>query len=1341
MHFLSAITKVSVKALSGLTFLVFLVIQPSDWLTIFTSPQALAQSKATQNYETSILLNLQGSSNPTINLLRGIQEEQSIQGIFKGANWIFYPDGKFIFTPSQINSSRVKLSPISGTYKQFEDRLEFQAMQQSSNLQVSLDGVIRKDGKGWLLDAIYTNSSWQDPRQIARVIQSLTSEIIKQPVIESTTASQPQPNSYILPSEIKIPELESIRSSSISTFDIIFEGKTESGAFSRIPGFLFITFIKDSKSPLSISLGVDPTLIGTTNGGFILNTNEVKDPSVQIQSNSSQLQIEFKPSKKMRAINWWTLSVGKSTSSEPIPVMGESATVNLSIQGEQVTGEIYARGISSDDKPSTYDARITGRIQKSLLTETEQLRNSLNISGFSGRWNTSSEDTKTAFGQIELQQIGQQVVGSFSKQGNRIIEGSIATQNRIDFTWHNNQKGQEKSFFRLIGGTLIGLLSNKNSQENTPLVATWELPKSLSTQSLTPVDIRDLRNLAHELASEGRCEQAISLLDQVFNFYRNEQQKSTTPLFDQERNSISTAFSLSLVSIPCNFRLGDYNNLVDSLNHYVDIQLFLKPEAMAGRLFRQRTASLAKSLNSNLRILAIFQNNFSETKKLTNSNRFVGRIGIGLEKDEKNQALVIWKVLKGEPAEKAGILSQDVLIKINELSTKGMNAEQASEKLRGNPDTPVTIRVIRDNREIDFKLVRKQVEVYPATRQTEISQAIVFLVDYLINVQARLQIQQIQLANIETKIIQAQVDPIQAWITLTENISSQKAQIDAETDSIITRFKILFKGQTALLQDADAILQATPRICDTGKISELNISNKLGEWDNRINLTLENSNDLTLVEKTLLRGTLNLAVSLNSLSIALDCEHKFLAQIDAKKQFEDRKRQATETSNSLDRAIERWRKKLVDDAPKIEALDKGQPFFQKLISLLVELGDEKGALVTSEKSRARAFADLLATRLSTNSVQTSAESPTLAQIQQIAKTQSATLVQYSIVENAGKESDLFIWVVQPTGEVNFKKVSLKSIEQNKSSLENLIIETRIAIFDQRANSESGSPNSNLQQLYQLLIQPISKFLPSDPNAHIIFIPQKDLFLVPFPALLDADGMYLIQKHTILTSPSIQALDSTHQLRKQNVGVAKENLVVGNPIYARKQQPLDDLKNWEQGAKDIAAQLNTRAIIGRDATKTTIKGLLPQARIIHLATHSGFNGENPLESWIALTPEGSNDNGDLTVRNLLDWYAPPKGIPLHAELIVLAACETGQGQITGDGVNGLARSLITAGIPSVVVSLWQVNEIPTIFLMKEFYKNLQSGKAKSLRQAMLTTMKEYPNQVATWAGFTLIGEAE
>jgi CHAT domain-containing protein len=182
------------------------------------------------------------------------------------------------------------------------------------------------------------------------------------------------------------------------------------------------------------------------------------------------------------------------------------------------------------------------------------------------------------------------------------------------------------------------------------------------------------------------------------------------------------------------------------------------------------------------------------------------------------------------------------------------------------------------------------------------------------------------------------------------------------------------------------------------------------------------------------------------------------------------------------------------------------------------------------------------------------------------------------------------------------------------------------------------------------------------------------------------------------------------------------------------EQLESLPAAEEEAIAIATLLNTKAIIGNQATKVDILQQLPKARLIHLATHGLLEDIRQLgvPGAIALAPS-KDDDGFLTSSEILN-------LKLNAELVVLSACNTGRGKITGDGVIGLSRALITSGVPSVVVSLWSVPDTPTSLLMSEFYRQLalNPDKAIALRSAMLTTMKEYPQPI-NWAAFTLIGE--
>jgi len=577
-----------------------------------------------------------------------------------------------------------------------------------------------------------------------------------------------------------------------------------------------------------------------------------------------------------------------------------------------------------------------------------------------------------------------------------------------------------------------------------------------------------------------------------------------------------------------------------------------------------------------------------------------------------------------------------------------------------------------------------------------------------------------------------------------------------------------------------------------------------------------------------------------------------------------------------------------EDEDKIAIFQSQVYLYQNLQEILIDQGKAAAALEISERGRARVMLNLLASRLSSKP-EPQIPVPNVKQIQQIAKEQNATLVQYSIIYDGGTESELFIWVIKPSGEAAFRRVEFKFLQQQDNFLlnpnsyiwsvardlgqerailwgnprivailifiggsiigfaiwygrfhltrkatsvsrnkhynrsKNIQKRNSKALLHYQAKSDSllkkplfwflvflavatsggglflwmrqsspiaQKPNAKtnlslaklvetthkfietkerglgivplaqkksqgylFEQLHQTLIEPIADFLPTDPNARVIFIPQDSLFLVPFPALKDKDGKYLIEKHTILTAPSIQTLDLTRQQKEriaqeQKSGRVGDNfLVVGNPTMpsvppfpGEPAQQLASLPGAEQEAKAIAKLFQTQAITGNQATKQAILEKMPSARIIHLATHGILDEIRGLGSAIALAPDPNNQdkiwetNGLLTAEEILD-------LQLSAELVVLSACDTGRGRITGDGVVGLSRSLISAGVPSVIVSLWSVPDAPTASLMTEFYRNLQqnSDKAQALRQAMLTTMKQHPNP-RDWAAFTIIGEA-
>ncbi|GAA6622323.1 CHAT domain-containing protein [Scytonema sp. NUACC26] len=458
---------------------------------------------------------------------------------------------------------------------------------------------------------------------------------------------------------------------------------------------------------------------------------------------------------------------------------------------------------------------------------------------------------------------------------------------------------------------------------------------------------------------------------------------------------------------------------------------------------------------------------------------------------------------------------------------------------------------------------------------------------------------------------------------------------------------------------------------------------------------------------------------------------------------------------------------------KVSLFDTQAHTYRLLQQALIAQKQSDNALVIAERGRARAFAELIIEQQQLSS----SPPPNLSQIRLVAKQQKATIVYYSIAWN-----HLYIWVVKLNGEVVFHNADLKNknlgtfAEDTRSAAVNLaegnsppqsvadelitgwVRQTRSAVA--KTDDSSSAPSSDgvrrpscrgnlcLQQMYSLLIQPIAKQLPTHPDSRVIFVPHESLFLVPFAALQDQkDQKFLIEKHTIAIAPSIHVLQLTHQkklaLKSRPSTKTDSMMVVGNPkmpkvpsINGATPAPLESLPGAQQEATTIAQMFQTAPLTGDRATKAVVTKHMTQANYIHFATHGLLEnlGEPGIPGAVALAPD-AQDDGLLSADEVLK-------MKLKAELVVLSACDTGRGRITGDGVIGLPRAFISAGTPSIVVSLWRVSDESTAFFMPEFYRQLKvhKDKAIALRQAMLTTMKKYPHP-SDWSAFLLIGEAE
>ncbi|MFK7796620.1 MAG: CHAT domain-containing protein [Aureispira sp.] len=161
----------------------------------------------------------------------------------------------------------------------------------------------------------------------------------------------------------------------------------------------------------------------------------------------------------------------------------------------------------------------------------------------------------------------------------------------------------------------------------------------------------------------------------------------------------------------------------------------------------------------------------------------------------------------------------------------------------------------------------------------------------------------------------------------------------------------------------------------------------------------------------------------------------------------------------------------------------------------------------------------------------------------------------------------------------------------------------------------------------------------------------------------------------------------------------------------------------------------------DANEAILKKEAANYGILHLAMHGLVNSKKPEFSGLALAEDKSRDED-----NFLYAYEIEQ-LPIQTSLIVLSACETGIGQYQkGEGVVSIGRSFVYAGAPSLLMTLWNLNDQSGAFIIEKFYKNLNNGleKDEAIRQAKLEYLKTYSQEFAhpfLWAPFIQVGSYE
>ena len=416
------------------------------------------------------------------------------------------------------------------------------------------------------------------------------------------------------------------------------------------------------------------------------------------------------------------------------------------------------------------------------------------------------------------------------------------------------------------------------------------------------------------------------------------------------------------------------------------------------------------------------------------------------------------------------------------------------------------------------------------------------------------------------------------------------------------------------------------------------------------------------------------------------------------------------------------------------------------VQIMLQLTDE--ALYAAEKGRAQALVDELKknyglTPLSLKSNKSEEELTIILK-----------KIAVSTVFLAVQKETINMWVLRKEKNAIFRQAELK-VERAHEDYFAVLLETTLKniragvdvrcenrSLDERKDNQTSSTEKDDQTsellhktidcfkpLYDAVIGPIEDLLDGD---ELIVVPDGALSLTPWAALSEC--------LRIRTVPSLTSLkfiiDSPNEYHCKSgallVGdpcLKKVTNKGGYPIY-------DQLKYAKREVEMIGEILMCQPLTGEAATKKEVLRRINSVALVHFAAHgSKETGE------IALAPDPCWES-NIPEEEYFLRMSDIQAVKLRARLVVLSCCHSGQGEVSSEGVVGIARAFLFAGARSVVATLWAINDEATLEFMKSFYQHLRGGEsASSALQRAMKCLRDSDKYSAPkyWAPFVLIGD--
>jgi len=465
-----------------------------------------------------------------------------------------------------------------------------------------------------------------------------------------------------------------------------------------------------------------------------------------------------------------------------------------------------------------------------------------------------------------------------------------------------------------------------------------------------------------------------------------------------------------------------------------------------------------------------------------------------------------------------------------------------------------------------------------------------------------------------------------------------------------------------------------------------------------------------------------------------------------------------------------------------------QDLLRRLRALNQLIAEAIGSPEPKMRARAGEFrrqAETVSARLAAIDTQLRRENPTYADLADprpisIAETQSLLRDNEALVLVLSAAKATYLFAVT-RGQVQWQRV-----EVTREDLERDVFALRTDLDpSQWTGPIEAFDRAVAYRLYQQLLAPLDRLLRD--KSDLFIVPTGPLTSLPFSLLVtepptggasaDRDPAalrettWLIKRHALATLPSVSSLRALRAHSDNRTG-SEAFAGFGDPVFDRGPEKTQRLRHTARyfrgqdpnpemlrtlprlratgdevraiakllGAPDSDVYLRERATEGQIKTRD-----LSRKRIIEIATHGLVAGDfSYAEPGLAFSPPGAPtklDDGYLSA-------SEAAGLNLHADLVILSACDTAAGEVPGaNGLSGLARAFIMAGSKSLLASHWAVEDRAAMLLTTRTIAAMQKdparGRSEALRQAMLSVMNDTSDPLlahpVTWAPFVLVGE--